>query len=97
MQRAAIANRLNILAVQLGQNATKLGDLIEAEHRGKMESLEADLTGGETSISRAEKVAAIRTYGLTCKIMKLKGEIEADREERDQLRFLIKYGMEDFV
>lgn len=92
MIRTVNSERLNTVSVELRQKYRTLGELQSAETTNKANAYKDELMKG-TSAATTDKIASVHIASYSSDIMKLRGEISALEEERDHLRFCIKYNL----
>lgn len=96
MERAEIAHRLNLVSSELSKSYETLAMVMEQQIRARVSTFKSELLEG-SSVSHAERIAEINTQSLSVDIVKHKSRIQSLEERRDNYRFLIKYGLEEFI
>lgn len=96
MTRTTLAKRLNEISKQLAGLYVAYGQVSSSEIRTKSETFpHAYMETG--TVTSAEKQSDAAALNFTIEKVRKLGEIKALEEERDNLRFLVKYGMEGDV
>lgn len=87
---AAHARRLKLINADLVQLHGESATLLRAEREAFVRGWEGST---ETSVSGREAVARIGGSGYKIERIPVEGQIIALQEERDHIRFVIKYGL----
>lgn len=91
--RGEVAGRLNAINTELVELHKSLAELVNNEREQQVETWEAAIAQKAPQWI-ADKAAAVNTYAtITTHIIKKRGRIEALVEERDYLRFCVKYNL----
>lgn len=93
LTRSGAARRLNEINTELIGLHEELAELVNNERASQVETWEVAIAQ-KAPQWLADKAAAVNTYAtITTHIIKKRGRIEALVEERDFLRFCIKYSL----
>lgn len=101
MEKAEVAHRLQELSLFLRDSYSDLRDAIRAEKETKAAAWKSGLTKslhgkpmGSTDLGRYIESEAVDDV---CNRVDIEQQIHAYEEERDHLRFLLKYGLVEFI
>lgn len=93
MVRNQQSDRMNEVSNQLRDLYRKMGELKGSETTNRAQTYKNEMVQG-TSAAATHQLADVHSASHTAEIQKTQGEIYALEEERDHLRFMVKYGME---
>lgn len=96
MERSEIARRLTAVSEQLQSTYDAFSLVLQQNTKIRVSTFKNELIQG-SSVSHAERMAEIHAESITVDITRLKFTIQRLEEERDNYRFMIKYGLEEFV
>lgn len=96
MERLEVAKRLTAISAELSLLHETLASVLIEQTRARVSTFKGELLQG-SSVSHAERMAEINTEKLTTDITRHKHKILSLEEERDNFRFLIKYGLESAI
>lgn len=101
MTREELAGRLQDISLTLRDEYGEFGDAVRAERTAKATAWKATQTGtvngqklGTTDAGRYIEASTLMEHGNR---LDIEMRIKALEDERDHLRFMVKYGMEEYV